>query len=65
MIINTLIVVKMPRSSSTFPLDNGIFVNPDLSTHLPKEEYRSTKRENKTTAQLRDPGHDKLQLTTN
>lgn len=55
----------MPRSASTFPLDNGIFVNPDLSTHLPKEEYRSTKRENKTTAQLRDPGHDKLQLTTN
>ena len=55
----------MPRSASTFPLDNGIFVNPDLSTHLPKEEYRSTKRENKTTAQLIVPGHDKLQLTTN
>lgn len=65
MIINTLIVVKMLRRAFTLPLDNDTYVNPDLSTHLPKKEYRSTKRENKTTVQLRDPRHDKFKLTTN
>lgn len=52
---------KILRRASSIPLDNGIYLNPNLSTHLPKEAYRLSKEANETTAQVKDY---KLQITS-
>lgn len=50
----------MLQRASRFPLDSGIFLNPNPCTHLPKKECRSTERADKP--QVRDLDYYKLQI---